>query len=143
MIKQNIKDIDLLTCKKVTIDCTNFILGRLLSIIAKNLKLNKDLRIDLINTDKLKVKTNKKWFHNNLLAKQDYGSREKGPYKSDRYFGILRSLSGMLNTNRLYGREALKRVKIFDESEVNNKTYIINLENIRGSNLLKISEIRK
>ncbi|MHC1636261.1 MAG: 50S ribosomal protein L13 [Candidatus Methanospirareceae archaeon] len=94
------------------IDGTGHILGRLASVVAKELLKGK--RITIVNAEKVIISGSKERVFSDYKEKRDRGSREKGPYfpkMPDRI--VRRTIRGMLPYKKEKGREALSRLQVY------------------------------
>ncbi len=121
------------------INAEGHILGRLCSIIAKNL-LNGE-KIVVVNAEKVVITGDKQMVFERYREKYERGSKEKGPYfprHPERIF--KRTVRGMLPKNRR-GREALKNLRVF--VGVPDKLRDVNQEKIDHALLEKVSKAEK
>jgi len=101
------------------IDAENMVLGRLASIVAKellnNIKTYKNEEFAIVNVEKAIIIGKKDAIVMKYkLLSEDIGSDRKGPYitrKPDRLF--KRTVRGMIPYQRPKGREALKKMKAY------------------------------
>jgi large subunit ribosomal protein L13 len=97
------------------IDATNHVLGRLASIVAERVLQGEN--IDIVNVEKAVIigpedSIIKKWKRRlDLTAKGNPNKGPKFPKKPDRL--MRRAIAGMLPTESVRGRKALKRVRTF------------------------------
>ncbi len=121
------------------INAEGHILGRLCSVIAKNL-LNGE-KIVVVNAEKVVITGDKQMVFERYREKYERGSKEKGPYfprHPERIF--KRTVRGMLPKNRR-GREALKNLRVF--VGVPDKLRGVNQEKIDHALLEKVSKAEK
>ncbi len=121
------------------IDASEHILGRLCSVIAKNL-LNGE-KIVVVNAEKVVVTGDKQMVLEKYKEKYEKGSKEKGPYfprHPERIF--KRTVRGMLPKNRR-GREALKNLRVF--VGVPEKLKNAEIEKVDCALLKKVSKAEK
>lgn len=96
------------------IDASNCVYGRLSTIIAKEL-LNTDEKIIVVNAAKVVVTGSRKYVLERFLSRRDIGSVRKGPYYPRVPKAILkRSVGDMLPKKTTRGKEALRRVIVYD-----------------------------
>ncbi|MCD6247760.1 MAG: 50S ribosomal protein L13 [Candidatus Diapherotrites archaeon] len=99
----------------VVINADNLVLGRLASIVAE--RALKGERIDIVNAEKAIVIGHKnsiieKWKRRiDLSAKGKPTKGPKFPKRPDRM--LRKAIAGMLPTESIRGRKALKRVRVF------------------------------
>jgi len=94
------------------INAEGHILGRLASVVAKDLLGGEEIRI--VNADKCIITGKKKMILARYKKKRDLTHRRKGPFfprRSDRI--IKRTVRGMLPMKKNRGKDALKRLKVF------------------------------
>jgi len=94
------------------IDADGLILGRLASIVAKELLRGEEIVI--VNAEKCVVSGDRQMVLEKFREKRERGSKEKGPYyprMPDRI--VKRTVRGMLPYKKTRGREALSRLKVY------------------------------
>ena len=99
---------------KVVYDGDGAVLGRLASVVAKDLL--KGSEVDVINCENLMVSGDKKLFADKILRKRRMGcgSSMKGPkfsMSADKL--VKRMVRGMLPWDRTKGREAFRRLRVY------------------------------
>lgn len=100
--------------KKMTvIDANGLIVGRLASIVAKQL-LSGDEQIFIVNAEKAIISGSKAATLREYRETRDRGATEFGPYFPRRPDRILkRTIRGMLPYKRARGRDAMSRLKVY------------------------------
>ncbi|MFH1823567.1 MAG: 50S ribosomal protein L13 [archaeon] len=95
------------------IDATNSIVGRLGTVVAKEVLRGREVKI--VNSEKAIVIGDPKLILKRSLEKRKLGTGvQKGPhYPSKPDMMLKRSIRGMLPWKRTSGREAYKRIKCF------------------------------
>ncbi len=97
------------------IDAKDQVLGRLSSSVAKKL-LNGE-RIIIINSKKTIVSGKPNIIMKDFVTKRERGDPFHGPFYPKTPNGILRrSIRGMIPYKKTKGREALKRLKIYEDN---------------------------
>jgi large subunit ribosomal protein L13 len=105
------------------IDASGLIMGRLSSSVAKDLLLNGETEIAIINAEKCIVSGSKKMVIEQFITRRELNHGRKGPFYPRMPDMILkRTIRGMLPYQQERGRQALKRVKIYigEPSEFKN-----------------------
>ncbi len=100
---------------KITYDGSNAVFGRLASRVAKDLL--KGNEVDLINCEKMIVSGDKKLLAKKILQKREMGSggSMKGPkYPRTNEKLVKRMIRGMLPWDRMKGRDAYRKLKVYD-----------------------------
>ncbi len=108
------------------VDANNMIVGRLASIIAKEL-LNGE-EIVVVNAEKAVITGNKDYIIEKYLQRRHIGSVRKGPYYPRMPDRILkRTVRGMLPMKKSRGKEAYKKLKVYMgiPSEFQGKDFLI------------------
>lgn len=101
----------------ITVDANNMVMGRLASIIAKEL-LNGN-KVTVVNVEKVVITgSNKKsileHFFKKLRARSNVNPRRHGPFVSRSPEGIFkRVVRGMLPWEKAKGKEAYKRLRVY------------------------------
>lgn len=100
--------------KKIIVNGSNAILGRLSAYVAK--ELLKGSTVDVINCGEIIVSGNKKLFVEKIKQKRKMG--KGGSMKGPKYIRqedrlVKRIIRGMLPRDRAKGREAFKRLKCY------------------------------
>ncbi len=96
------------------VDADHAVLGRAVTVIAKQLLLNPKLEVVVINAEKAVITGAPVFTIQKFKQRRARGQSRKGPYyprRPDRIF--KRAVRGMLPYQQERGREALKRVKCF------------------------------
>lgn len=94
------------------IDAERHVLGRLASIVAKELLSGEEVRI--VNADKCIITGKRKMVLARYRKKRDLTHARKGPYfprRSDRI--VKRTVRGMLPVKKPRGKEALGRLRVY------------------------------
>jgi large subunit ribosomal protein L13 len=94
------------------IDANGLILGRLASVVAKELLQGEEIVI--VNAEKCVISGDRQMVLERYREKRERGSREKGPYyprMPDRI--VKRTVRGMLPYKKARGREALSKLKVY------------------------------
>jgi len=96
------------------IDGTNAVLGRLASYVAKQALLGKEVTI--VNCEKIIITGNKQDIIEDFRKKRTrVGSAQKGPKISRlAHMIVKRAIRGMLSHKKARGKEALKRIKVYE-----------------------------
>lgn len=95
------------------IDATGAPLGRISSAIAKLAREGEEIIV--INAEKAIFKKDKNLVIKKLVEKKNKGSNNKGPFISFKSTEIFkRSVRGMIGRKKAIGREAFKRIKIYE-----------------------------
>ncbi len=105
------------------IDASGLIMGRLSSSVAKDLLLNGETEIAIINAEKCIVSGSKKRVIEQFITRRELNHGRKGPFYPRMPDMILkRTIRGMLPYQQDRGRQALKRVKVYigEPSEFKN-----------------------
>jgi large subunit ribosomal protein L13 len=105
------------------IDASGLIMGRLSSSVAKDLLLNGETEIAIINAEKCIISGSKKMVIEQFITRRELNHGRKGPFYPRMPDMILkRTIRGMLPYQQERGRQALKRVKIYigEPSEFKN-----------------------
>lgn len=99
--------------KQITvIDASNLILGRMATVVAKNL-LQGD-NIIIVNAEKATISGKRLALVKEAKKKLEIGHPRKGPYfprRPDRF--VKRTVRGMLPRKKTKGKEAYKRLRVF------------------------------
>lgn len=96
------------------IDASGLIMGRLSSSVAKDLLLNEETEIAIINAEKCIVSGSKKRVIEQFITRRELNHGRKGPFYPRMPDMILkRTIRGMLPYQQERGRQALKRVKVY------------------------------
>jgi large subunit ribosomal protein L13 len=96
------------------VDADHAVLGRAVTVIAKQLLLNPKLEVVVLNAEKAVITGSPVFTIEKFKNRRSRGQSRKGPYyprRPDRIF--KRAIRGMLPYQQERGREALKRVKCF------------------------------
>lgn len=95
------------------IDANGLILGRLASIVAKQL-LSGDEKIYIVNAEKAIISGSRATTLKDYRETRERGATEFGPYFPKRPDRILkRTIRGMLPYKRARGRDAMSRLKVY------------------------------
>ena len=99
---------------KIIYDGDGAVFGRLASVVAKDLL--KGNEVDLVNCEKMIVSGDKKLLVKKILEKKEMGSG--GSMKGPKYPRVAdklvkRMIRGMLPRDRMKGRDALRRLKVY------------------------------
>jgi len=100
---------------KIVYDGNNAVFGRIASVVAKDLL--KGNEVDLINCEKIIVSGDKKLLAKKILTKREMGSggSMKGPkYPRTNERLVKRMIRGMLPWDRMKGRDAYRKLKVYD-----------------------------
>ena len=99
--------------EKIIIDATNAVLGRLMSYIAKQSLLGKEIVI--LNTEKAVIIGNEQNVIQKYKQRTRRGSVSKGPFFPSTPERIAkRAVRGMLEYKKARGREAFKKIKFYN-----------------------------
>jgi large subunit ribosomal protein L13 len=94
------------------IDADGLVLGRMASLVAKRALSGEEIAI--LNAEKTVISGSRARILSHYGQKRSRGSREGGPFFPRRPDHIVkRTIRGMLPYKRPYGRDALKRVKVY------------------------------
>ncbi len=99
---------------KIIYDGSDAVFGRIASLVAKDLL--KGNEVDLVNCEKMIISGDKKLLAKKILAKREMGSggSMKGPkYPRTAEKLVKRMIRGMLPWDRMKGRDAHKRLKVY------------------------------
>ncbi len=104
------------------IDGKDSVLGRLAAFAAKNALEGEE--VDIVNARDIVIVGNKNSIVKKYLERRRIGTMSKGPFFPRDIKGIVRrSIRGMIRNDRYHGREAFKKVKVFEDlpEEFKNK----------------------
>lgn len=100
--------------EEIVIDGSGHILGRLASVVAKELLKDPKKRFVILNAEKVVISGSKENIFAEYRKMREIGSKEKGPYFPKAPDRILkRTIRGMLPYKKARGRDALSRVKVY------------------------------
>ncbi len=127
-------------------DATNKILGRLSSIIAK--ELLKGQTVYVVNAEKAVISGNPKHIIEKYLERRRIGDPHKGPF-FPRYPDAIfrRTVRGMLPWKKAKGRAAYRRLKVFIgvPKELEGKEFInveeVDAKKIKRTKLITLEEL--
>jgi large subunit ribosomal protein L13 len=127
------------------VDGTNYPMGRLASYVAKEALKGEEIAV--VNCNKVIITGSRKNIEENFQARRGrFGSSQKGPIISKSNEKIVKhAIRGMFpNFREGRGREALKRVKCYNETprEFESKQ-IIKFESRNPKKSVKLESIRK
>ena len=102
--------------EKIVFDATEAVVGRLASIIAKELLNGKEIVV--VNVEKAIITGRKErvieWYRSKLQVKSKVNPRRHGPFHPRTPNGIFRRIvRGMLPRRKPKGRDALRRLKVY------------------------------
>ena len=99
----------------IVIDASNLLLGRLSSIVAKQLLLGK--YVTIVNSEKAVISGSRKSIikkAKDRLKTKTHGAQSKAPIHPRRPEGIVRrAVRGMISYNKPKGRTAYRRLKVY------------------------------
>jgi large subunit ribosomal protein L13 len=113
------------------IDGKDSVLGRLATFAAKSALEGE--QVDIINANDIVIVGNKNSILKKYLERRRIGTMSKGPFFPRDTKGIVRrAIRGMIRDKRYHGREAFKRIKVFEGTpeELKDKE-IINIAKVR------------
>jgi large subunit ribosomal protein L13 len=118
-------------------DAENHILGRLASVVAKQL-LNGE-SVAVVKVEKIVIAGNPKDTLKTYLEKTARGDPIHGPFFPKTPDGIFkRTVRGMVPRDRTHGREAYKRLRVYTGVPDELKTKMEKFERIKGAEASKL-----
>lgn len=113
------------------IDGKDAVLGRLATLAAKTALEGEE--VDIVNANDIVIIGNKNSILHKYLERRRIGTMSKGPFFPRDTKGIVgRAVRGMIRNKRYHGREALKRVKIFESIP----------ESLQGKEMVEVARFR-
>ncbi|EFD92539.1 MAG: Ribosomal protein S9 [Candidatus Parvarchaeum acidophilus ARMAN-5_'5-way FS'] len=113
------------------IDGKDAVLGRIATFAAKSALEGEE--VNIVNAGEIVIIGNKNSILHKYLERRRIGTMSKGPFFPRDTKGIVRrAVRGMIRDNRYHGREAFKRVKVFEDLP----------EEMKGKDMLEIAKAR-
>ena len=113
------------------IDGKDSVLGRLATFAAKSALEGET--VDIVNAKEIVIVGNKNDILKKYLERRRIGTMSKGPFFPRDTKGIVRrALRGMIRNKRYHGREAFKRIKVYESipAELKDKE-MVNVAKVR------------
>ncbi|MCL4398871.1 MAG: 50S ribosomal protein L13 [Candidatus Parvarchaeota archaeon] len=113
------------------IDGKDSVLGRLATFAAKSALEGEN--VDIVNAKDIVIVGNKNNILKKYLERRRIGTMSKGPFFPRDTKGIVRrALRGMIRDKRYHGREAFKRIKVYEAVP----------EELKGREMVNIAKVR-
>jgi large subunit ribosomal protein L13 len=113
------------------IDGKDSVLGRLATFAAKSALEGEE--VDIVNAKEIVIIGNKNSILKKYLERRRIGTMAKGPFFPRDTKGIIRrAIRGMIRDKRYHGREAFKRIKVYDSIP----------EELKGKDMINIAKVR-